>query len=248
MSAPSAQSWIARWLRLWCLAVVAISLSSLETRADGSAAPAGGTLYVYVPLDVPARALEKGLGANLPGVAVTVFGRYKDFEKAIERDHPDAVISLRPVIESRKLRPVLQALAGGKPSETYVAMAVGDIGGLSGKSIGAVDLMGRKETTAFFARLLSISDLKVTWVTKTEDLLPLLQFQTAQAVLLPQRSVGALKGKSNLDLRTTGLPSIEVGLPALAVTGAGGAAIREAVRKLPKHLNLMIGVDQWQAE
>jgi len=231
------------WLRLLCLALIVIPLGPTEARADG-----GGTLYVYLPLDVPPRALEKGLRTSLPGVAITVFGRYKDFENAAERDHPDAVLSLRPVIEFRKLTPVLQAMAGGKPSETYVAMAIGDIGGLSGKSIGAVDLMGRKETTSFFVRLLAISDLKLTWVTKTEDLLPLLQFQTAQAVLLPQRSVAALKTRSNLDLRTAGLPSIEVGLPALAITGPGGPAIREGVRRLPKDLNLMIGVEQWHAE
>jgi hypothetical protein len=239
----SLASWIMRPIRLLWLAAIALPLSPGETRADG-----GSTLYVFLPLDVPPRTLEKGLGASLPGVTITVFGRYKDFEKATERDHPDAVMSLRAVIEFRKLVPVLQASAGGKASETYVTMAVGDIGGLAGKSIGAVDLMGRKETTIFFARLLAISDLKVTWVTKTEDLLPLLQFQTAQAVLLPKRSAGVLKTKSSLDLRTQGLPSIEVGLPALALTGPGGAAIRDGVRKLPKDLNLMIGVDQWQAE
>jgi hypothetical protein len=243
MAAKSQSVRVPRGIRLLWLALLAIPTAPVETQADGAS-----SLHVYVPLDVPARALEKMLGANLPGVAITVFGRYKDFEKAIERDHPDAVISLRPVIEYRKLAPVLQASAGGKASETYVAMSVGDIGGLAGKSIGAVDLMGRKETTSFFAQRLAMSDLKLTLVTKTEDLLPLLQFQTAQAVVLPQRSVAALRKKSNLDLRTNGLPSIEVGLPALAITSPRGAAIRDSVRKLPKELNQMIGVDQWQAE
>lgn len=235
-------NWVARWLRLLCLAVLAIPLAASVAHADG------GTLYVYLPLDVPPRALEKGLGAGLPGVTITVFGRYKDFEKAAERDHPDAVLSLRPVLELRKLTPTLQAMSGGKASETYVAMTVGDVSALSGKSIGAVDLMGRKETTTFLARLLALPDPKVTWVTKTEDLLPLLQFQTADVVLLPKRSVGSLKSKSSLNLKTTGLPTIEIGLPALAITGPGGAAISDGVRKLPKDLNLMIGVDQWQAQ
>lgn len=235
-------TWIGRWLRLLCIAMLAIPLAATAARADGS------TLYVYLPLDVSPRALEKSLGTSLPGVTVTVFGRYKDFEKAAEHDHPDAVMSLRPVLEARKLKPALQATANGKPSETYVAMTVGDATALTGKSIGAVDLMGRKDTTAFFARLLSLAEPKLTWVTKTEDLLPLLQFQTADIVLLPQRSVAALKSKSNLDLKTTGLPSIEVGLPAVAATGPGGAAIVDGVRKLPKDINLMIGVNQWQAE
>jgi hypothetical protein len=235
--------WIPRGIRLLWLVLLAIPIATAEPQANGA-----GSLHVYVPLDVPARALEKMLAASLPGVAITVFGRYKDFEKAIERDHPDAVISLRPVIEYRKLAPVLQASAGGKASETYVAMSVGDIGGLAGKSIGAVDLMGRKETTSFFAQRLEMPDLKMTLVTKTEDLLPLLQFQTAQAVVLPQRSVAGLRKKSNLELRTSGLPAIEVGLPALAVTGPRGGGIRDGVRNLPKEINQMIGVDRWQAE
>jgi hypothetical protein len=237
--------WATTWLGGLCLLLIALMLALAPGRTG---AEGGITLFVYVPLDVPARALEKKLGASLSGVTVTVFGRYKDFEKAVERDHPDAVLSLRPVLEFRKLTPVLQAAAGGKASETYVAMTVGDVGGLAGKVVGAVDLMGRKETTSFYARLLAMPDLKITWVTKTEDLLPLLQFQTAHAVLLPQRSVAALRSKSQLDLRTGGLPPIEVGLPALAVTGPGGAVIREAVHKLPRDLNLMIGVDQWRAE
>jgi len=234
-------TWIGRWLRLVCLAVLAIPLAAKAARADG-------TLYVYLPLDVPPRALEKGLGTGLPGVTVTVFGRYKDFEKAAEHDHPDAVMSLRPVLEARKLKPALQGTTGGKPSETYVAMTVGDATALTGKSIGAVDLMGRKETTAFFAKLLSLTEPKLTWVTKTEDLLPLLQFQTADIVLLPQRSVAAIKSKSNLALKTTGLPTIEVGLPAVASVGPNGAAIVDGIRKLSKDTNLMIGVTQWQAE
>jgi hypothetical protein len=234
---------VPRGFRLLWLALLAIPTVPVEAQVDSA-----GSLHVYVPLDVPARALEKMLTASLPGVAITVFGRYKDFENAIERDHPDAVISLRPVIEYRKLAAVLQAFAGDKASDTYVTMSVGDIGGLTGKSVGAVDLMGRKETTSFFAQRLGMPDLKLTLVTKTEDLLPLLQFQTAQAVVLPQRSVAVLRKKSSLDLRTNGLPSIEIGLPALAVTSPRGAAIRDGVRRLPKELNQMIGVDRWQAE
>jgi hypothetical protein len=232
-----------RWWRWVCAGVIAFAVSVPAAHADG-----GGTLYVYLPLDVSPRVLEKGLGASLPGVTITVFGRFKDFEKAVERDHPDAVMSLRPVLEIRKMKPALQASAAGKPSETYVAMTAGDVVELNGKSIGAVDLMGRKETTMFFGRLLALSDPKFTCVTKTEDLLPLLQFQTADVVLLPKRSAAALKGKSSLNLKTTGLPSIEVGLPAVAALGPGGAAISDGVRKLPKDVNLIIGVDQWQAE
>jgi hypothetical protein len=230
--------------RLWllCLAV-ALSLVGHGVRADGRV-----SLYVYLPLDVSPRALAKGLGASLPGVAITVFGRYKDFEKATEIDHPDAVMSLRPVLEARNLRPALQASIGGKSSETYVAMTVGYLRTLSGKPIGAVDLMGRKDTARFFAGFLSVKDPKVIWVTKTEDLLPLLQFQTAEAVLLPKRSVGSLKSKSSLDLTVTDLASFEVGLPALAFTGPGGSAIGDGVRRLPRDLNLLIGVDRWQLE
>lgn len=232
-----------RRLRLLCLAVFALPLGASDARPDG-----GATLYVYLPLDVSPRVLEKGLSAGLPGVSITVFGRYKDFKNAAERDHPDAVMSLRPVLETRNLTPALQASFGGKYSEKYITMAVGVITTLEGKSIGAVDLMGRKDTASFFAHLLALHEPKLTWVTKTEDLLPLLQFQTAEAVLLPERSAGLLRSKSSLNLTITGVPSIEVGLPALAFTGPGGAAIGAGVRKLPNELNHMIGVDRWQVE
>ena len=45
---------IGRWLRFLCVAMLAIPLAATAARADGS------TLYVYVPLDVPPRALLIG--------------------------------------------------------------------------------------------------------------------------------------------------------------------------------------------
>jgi hypothetical protein len=82
-------------------------------------------------------------------------------------------------------------------------------------------------------------------VTKVEDLLPLLQMQRVDAILLPQRLFGDLKGASRLNLAQREL-STKVELPAVASVGAGGAQVLAAMGKLSANLSKSLGVDEWR--
>ena len=118
---------------------------------------------------------------------MTVFGRFRDFEEAVARAQPDAVLALQPLLATLSVTPTLQGLRGDRDWEPYVLMSEEGAaeGGPAARVVGVVDLLGRTGTQQLVARLLGNPSVELRRVTKLEDLLPLLQFSAAQAVLVP---------------------------------------------------------------
>lgn len=218
-----------------------------------TAPPAAGdprpTLYVYVHTETKSAALEKTLQQKLPALTVTVFGRFRDFEEASSSRPPDAVLALQPLLVGRRIPVALQGLRDDRDWEPYVLLAPAPSldGPLDTKVIGVVDLLGRDGTQRFLTQLLKVQTLKLKRVTKIEDLLPLLQFSAADAVLVPAVAVRGVTERSRLPLLVRPLPEARVGLPALGVLNA---AARELVVKqvasLDEESNGVLAVDRWR--
>ena len=105
-------------------------------------------------------------------------------------------------------------------------------------------MLGRDGTNRFVRSLVN-QRARVERVTKIEDLLPLLQMQRVDAVLLPARLVGELRTASRLTLVEREL-ELTVGLPAVASTGPGGAAVLTAISRMPKDVSKLLGVEEWR--
>lgn len=201
-------------------------------------------LLVYLHVAVKQRAFQSLLGAGLPGVDTTAVGRAGDFERALQ-DNPDAVLSLPVVLGANKLSPTLRGFSRGSSEERYALVGAGaapDAGKVA--SVGALDLLGRDGTNRFVRRLVN-QQARVERVTKIEDLLPLLQMQRVDAVLLPARLVSELRAASRLALVEREL-DVTVALPAVANTGPGGAALLTAISKMPKDVSKLLGVEEWR--
>jgi hypothetical protein len=222
--------------------------------ATGLAAPVRGadprpTLYVYVHTDSKSATLEKTLQERMPALTVTVFGRFRDFEEAMIARRPDGVVALQPLLASQNLPVALQGLRGDHEWEPYVLLSPGASleGALDGKVIGVVDLLGRDGTQQFVTRLLKTTDLKLKRVTKMEDLLPLLQFSAADAVLVPAAAVKSVTERSRLPLKVREMPDARVGLPAVGVLNT---RVRELMVKQVQGLdgdtNRTLGVEKWR--
>ena len=99
----------------------------------------------------------------------------------------------------------------------------------------------------FVAKVLGVSTkFKIKRVTKTEDLLPLLQFSAADAILIPKSSVDSIRKKSKLELTVELESPTKVGYPALGfLPKARKGAIEGAIKKLPPQVNAIIGVKRW---
>lgn len=231
------------------------SLLVLFTDGRGSApvsAQAPARLFVYIHTDVKSAALEKSLRARLPTFAVTVFGRFKDFEDAFLASRPDAVLASGPLLQLLKLPPALQGQRSGKDFENYVLLSTAGtpplVPPLGQRTLGVVDLLGRTGTQQFVTNLLKAPDIKLKRVTKQEDLLSLLQFGAADAVLLPASSVKTFTERSRLRLQSRELTDARVSLTGVAVVNANlRALIVKQLQSLDGDTNRAIGVEGWVA-
>jgi hypothetical protein len=202
-----------------------------------------GKLLVYLHVAVKQRAFQSLLGTGLPGVTTTAVGRVADFERALQ-DAPDAVLTLPVVLTAQGLTPALRGTTRGSTEERYALVGAGSAPE-PGKvaSVGALDLLGRDGTNRFVRRLVG-QQARVERVTKIEDLLPLLQMQRVDGVLLPARLVAELRAASRLALSVRELETL-VGLPAAASTGPGGPSVLSAIGKMPKDVSKLLGVEEW---
>jgi len=208
-------------------------------------------VHVFLQLDARSSVIEKTLQQRLPELSVTVFGRLRDFEERLTTGHPDAVLSIGPILQQHGKTAALQGYRGGKNVEPYVLASVNQplAGPLAGKTIGVVELLGREGTQTFVSGLLKETSLKIKRVAKIEDLLSLLEFSAADGIVLPSSLLGTLVERTRLVIKTKELPGALVGLPAIAVLNP---AVREIIVKSFQQLDAptkhLLGIDSWRAQ
>ena len=201
-------------------------------------------LLVFLHVAVKQRAFQGELQAALPGVDVTAVGRIADFDRELQ-DHPDGVLTLPVVLSAHRLDAKLRGRHQGSIDETYALIGADTLPDASRiQSVGALDLLGREGTNTFVEQLLGTHP-KVERVTKVEDLLPLLQMQRVDAVLLAGRLFAEVKAASRLTLMARELTR-RVELPALANLSPGGTQLTALVSRLPSRLSSAVGVDEWR--
>src|SRR5690606_27672790 len=123
---------------------------------------------------------------------------------------------------------------------------VTDVQSLSAGSVGCLDLVDRRHLPTFVANLLGTQNApEIQRVTKVEDLLQLLQFERADAVLLPERFYAEFAALTKLDLKVLRLPSAKAKRMAVAFPGNQGI-VESAVRNLPSEIKQRIGIDGWK--
>lgn len=202
------------------------------------------SLAVFVHVDAKLRYFQGLLRDALPSVDVTVYSRFGDVVQAIDGG-AHALLALRSVLEYQGLKLATSGHVAGQTTEPYVLIANGrQVDPKSVRRVGTVDLLGRKGTQQWVERLLNANP-EVNRVTKFEDLLPMLQLEMADAVLLPAAVATVFKEKSRLPLQTTHL-GVQVGLPALSVLKVGGEQIVPALTRAGGSLKQIMRIDGWQ--
>lgn len=206
-------------------------------------------VHVFLQLDAKSSVVERSLQQQLPGLSITVFGRLRDFEERLTTGHPDAVLSIDPVLRQHGQTVSLQGYRGGKSAEPYVLASVNQAldGGLDGKTIGVVELLGREGTQTFVNRLLKATNLRIKRVAKIEDLLSLLELSAADGIVLSSSMLATLVERTRLVIKTRELPDALVGLPAIAVLNP---AVRETIvrsfQQLDAPTKRLLGIDAWR--
>jgi hypothetical protein len=201
-------------------------------------------LLVFLHVALKQRAFQSELQAALGQVAVMAVGRTADFDRGLA-EGPDAVLTLPAVLAAHRLTVALQGLRKGSPDEPCALAGVdAPPDPATVASVGVLDVLGREGMNRLVLDLLGRQP-KVERVTKVEDLLPLLQLQRVDAIILPSRLLGEVRAVSRLNVVARELPR-GAGLPAVASLGAGGPRILQAVRHLPIRMTAPLGVTEWR--
>jgi hypothetical protein len=232
------------------LLAVALVAAMLGVKVTAAAAQVRPAVYVFLNTDVKSAVLEKALQSKLPDLAVTVFGRFRDFEEALSSRPPDAVLAAQPLLAARGFNPVLRGVSDGADVDSVVLVSVGPPleGSLANRTIGVVDYLGRKGTQELVASLLQTPEVRIKLVVRVEDLLSLLQFSAADAVLVPSDFVKSFKERSRLEFRVRAVPGAVLGRVGLAVaTPSVTGLVTRQIKALDGAANQMMGIDGWRS-
>lgn len=211
----------------------------------------GKTLFVFWPTTIRPNMLEKRLQEFMPGVRVVVFGRYYDFIAKVAEERPDAILT-NPSLAGQfsGYASGVRGLLNGSTEAAWVVLSPNralDLSRSSALSIGAIDILGRKDMNRFVEALLEFRPgLKL--VSKVEDLLPLLLLQMADGILVQESLVAYFRSVSKLDLRVNRFQYANTGLAVVVVNrrAKASAEILQSFRKMPRNLCLCFGVEQWK--
>lgn len=230
--------------------IVSLLVARVLTVVPGQAAAQDlrPKVFVFLQVDVKSSALEQALQKQLPSLAVTVFGRFRDFEDGVATKNPDAILAIAPLLDLEHKKAALQGVKAGKEWEPYLLVTASPNPPASwgGKTIGIVDLLGRDGTQAFAATAVGSKDVKVKRVAKIEDLLPLLEFSATDAVLVPDSAVKGFTERTRLALTVRELPGARVGLPAVAILNERSrSTVLPALQRLDSQTKSLIGLDNW---
>lgn len=210
-------------------------------------------LYVFLPSPMRPHAMQARLTKSFPKWDVTVFGRFREFERQLKTATPDAIITL-PVVagEFDTFTTWASGIRSGRTDEPYVLLSVNQAvprSSLDTTTIGAVDLLGRRKMESFLSQKLHTDNIRVRTVTKLEDLLSLLQFQDVNAVFVPTTFINYYLERSRLNLIVNDLSDTTVGLPVLSVlqnTNQAYPKLLDRLLILDDNLKKLLGVDLWQ--
>jgi hypothetical protein len=229
------------WLSLSAL-ILGLAGSSASTAAEG--------LYVFFPSTERPHVLQKGISRLVPGLGVTAFGRYADFEDEVKSRPPEAILSLPEVIEALEGYSVaLGSKRNGDPGEPLFLLSLEKppaLSGLRDATIGVVDFLGRKGMKKYIAGLFQPPPAIKT-VAKVEDLLPLLTFRMVDAILVTAAQADYFREVSQQAFVKTSVPDAKTGTVCLAVrNGAAAPKAMKAMKAMDADLSRHLGGVQWE--
>jgi len=205
------------------------------------------SLFAFVPVLERPQAFQDALVLALPGVEVTVFGRFVDFKSSMQGRAPDAALALGVSLEAAGVPIHLRGYAAGSATEEYVVLAKQ---GSQNTTLGVTDVVGRTALPAMVTRLLGLSEAPALQrVLKPADLLPLLQLDVAGGVIIPARHVVALRRTTELSLYVRRYSGAQLSRAALHFSqrpGTRETLLRNSLEVLPRVMGSTLGIDQWK--
>jgi len=222
------------------LLVVFLALSGLADAAK---------IYVFYPSMARPNVVQASLGAKAGANEITVFGRLADFTAMMTATPPDVILVPKALADQYKTFKVfLKGSRGGSSTGDAVLLSTGaavDPKAAGGMNLGIVGILDRPAMSGYASGLVGGAP-KLKIVTKVEDLLPLLQFKSADAVLVGEDQVEDIKGKSAAQIVATTVPGAKWNFIVAAASGDDGAkAVEPVLKAFGSAEKKLLGVDGW---
>lgn len=209
---------------------------------------AGAKVYVFFPSLLRPNSIQSALSEKCSGVDITVFGRLADFQGQMTQSPPDAVVAPGNVLDQYgAYKPVLKGALKGAGAEPLVFLSVDkavDGGTIASMNLGVVGFLDRGKMGAWVSGAVG-GQPKLKNVTKIEDLLPLLTFKSADAVLVQESAAKEIKAKSQANLVETKAKGKYELVGVAAKDDAAAKAVEAAFKSLGAKEKSMLGVDGW---
>jgi len=203
-------------------------------------------IYVFYPSMAKPNVVQAALQAKLSGQEVTVFGRLADFSSMVAQTPPDAILAPKALADQfAGFKVFLKGARKGGPSEDAVLISTKPVntGAMAAVNLGVVGVLERPAMAGFVQGVVGAQP-KLKIVTKVEDLLPLLTFGSADAVLVGEGQVEEIKGRSQAALQATPVDGGKIGLLVAAAKG-DASKLEAALKALGAAEKKMLGVDTW---
>ena len=211
------------------------------------AAPAfADKIYVFYPSMAKPNVVQAALQAKLAGHEVTVFGRLADFTAMVGQTPPEVILAPKVLADQfAGFKTFLKGGRKGSSSEEAVLISTKPVNtaAMATVNLGVVGVLDRAAMNGFVQGVVGAQP-KLKLVTKVEDLLPLLTFGSADAVLVGEGQVDEIKGRSQAALQTTPVDNGKIGLVVAAAKG-DASKVEAALKGLGAAEKKMLGVDAW---
>ena len=203
-------------------------------------------VYVFYPSMARPNAVQAALAGRMSGNDVTVFGRLADFTAMMASEPPDVILVPKALADRYKeFKVFLRGARDGAPDVRAVLLSVEPVDPEAGSmDLGVVGILDRSAMTVFVGSMLG-NQAKLKIVTKVEDLLPLLQFHSADAVLVGEDQVAEIKAKSAARLVSAPIVGVKWNLLVAAAKDDAARAVEPALRALGVSEKTYLGVDGW---
>lgn len=210
---------------------------------------AGAKVVVYYDTEIPIKEREKVLKAYTGEEELIVFARSKDFHNALNEDSVPVVIApFSFESEQSDYKPVIQFGKSGKTAFRYKAITLPgtkiNLSNLDAVTWGIIEEGERQKLKGYFKRTVGINLVKITTVTKLQDLLPLLVYKSADAVIIAESDYKRMSDRFGTKTIEINLKSNEVYYPRVYIKNGTKSEIIAKLETIDQGSLKSIGFDQ----
>lgn len=205
-------------------------------------------LLVYYPSTITPKKREKILKDNLE-MEVLVFAKQNDFEKELQAQSADIVIAPSSFSEfNTNYESILGFKRDGKDLFKYLILSM-DIKwknkDLSEARVGVVQFENRDQLKKYISKVAGKELKKIKSVSRPEDLLPLMVFQSVDVIMIAPDNYEELKFQYTAQIYKVG-ESLEVKYPMVFIKkGISASSVVEKFKKISNESIQQLGMSSF---